>query len=83
MERLTVKGEKGWQSAEGISTEQITERLAAFENMYEALEKEIIRTESSLDKLKAEGKTKSATFRQLLAEKLKLSEMIKRCDFWF
>ena len=83
MERITVKSENGYELSEGVSLEKVIEKLAAFENMYEALLTDIDKTVLSADGLKNMQKTKTATYRQLFAEKLKLNEMKNRIDFWF
>lgn len=83
MERITVKSENGYELSEGVSLEKVIEKLAAFENMYEALLTDIDKTVLSADSLKNMQKTKTATYRQLFAEKLKLNEMKNRIDFWF
>lgn len=83
MERITVKSENGYELSENVSVEKVIEKLAAFENMYEALLTDIDKTVLSADRLKNMQKTKTATYRQLFAEKLKLNEMKNRIDFWF
>ena len=83
MERITVKSENGYELSDGVSLEKVIEKLAAFENMYEALLTDIDKTVLSADRLKNMQKTKMATYRQLFAEKLKLNEMKNRIDFWF
>ena len=76
MERITVKSENGYELSEGVSLEKVIEKLAAFENMYEELLTDIDKTVLSADRLKNMQKTKTATYRQLFAEKLKLNELI-------
>lgn len=46
------------------------ERLAGFENAYEAIERERDKAEAELVKLRAAGKQKTVQFRQLLAQKI-------------
>lgn len=46
------------------------DRLAAFENVYEALTKEQDDIAHKMDKLRSEGKSKTVTFKQLMANKL-------------
>ena len=57
MERITVKSENGYELSEGVSLEKVIEKLAAFENMYEALLTEIDKTVLSADRLKNMQKT--------------------------
>lgn len=82
MKRLTVKSKGEYILSENISENEAIKRLAAFENMYEALINDLDRTLSSFDELKSQQKTKTATYRQLFAEKLKLLEIKNRIDFW-
>lgn len=49
-------------------TEQ--ERLAAFERMLDDVRRQYAELTARLEQLKAEGKTKSATFRQYLGNKM-------------
>lgn len=49
-------------------TEQ--ERLAAFERMQDDVQRQYAELTARLEQLKAEGKTKSATFRQYLGNKM-------------
>ena len=46
------------------------ERLACFENAYEAIERERDKAEAELSKLRAAGKQKTVQFKQLLAQKI-------------
>jgi len=61
-------------------TEQ--ERLAAFERMYADVLKEQKEVLERLDALRAAGKQKGATYRQLLAQKLTLRDLIGRFDIY-
>lgn len=51
-------------------------RLAAFEKMLAAVEDNLRQTEQKMKKLKEEGKEKSATYRQLMANKLQYQNML-------
>ena len=75
MKRLTVKSEGEYILSENISENEAIKRL-------EALINDLDRTLSSFDELKSQQKTKTATYRQLFAEKLKLLEIKNRIDFW-
>jgi len=59
-------------------TEQ--ERLAAFERMYAGVLAEQREVLERLDTLRSAGKQKGATYRQLLARKLTLQELIARFE---
>ena len=52
------------------------QRLKAFEDMLAAILKQYDDTTEKMAKLKAEGKEKSATYRQLFANKLQLQAML-------
>lgn len=55
--------------------EEKEKRLARYEAMQAAVRKELTDTEAKMDKLKAEGKVKSATYRQLMGHKLTFQNM--------
>ena len=59
MDRITVKSENGYELSEDVSLEKVIEKLAAFENMYEALLTDIDKTVLSADRLKNMQKTKT------------------------
>ena len=52
------------------------ERLQRFEQILTELEGEQTTIESQIEDMKAKGKTKTATFKQLLARKLTLSQFL-------
>lgn len=52
------------------------ERLREYEQVLLDIEEESAQLESQIEELKAAGKTKSATFKQLLARKLTLSQFL-------
>lgn len=71
MVRYTKKNPQGGYAVDTkISKEETIDRLAAFENTYEALTENIADLEKKLADLKQQGKTNSATFRQLLCKKV-------------
>lgn len=51
-------------------------RLEAFEKMLTAVQNNYNQTEARLKQLKAEGKEKSATYRQLMSSKLQYQNML-------
>lgn len=79
MERLTVKGNNGYQVND---TAAAVNRLGRLEDLYDALlaEKEKITVE--MDKLSEAGRTKSATYRQLFANKLNVTNLISRMEIY-
>ena len=52
------------------------ERLTAFEAMLSAVEAQYADTAAQMEKLKAAGRVKSDTYRQLFAKKLNLQDML-------
>ena len=63
----------------------MSEREEKFERMLKDLETRYAETSEKLAVLKAENKTKSATYRQLLGDKLQLKSMLtlyKVYDLW-
>ena len=51
-------------------------RLEAFENMLSSIQKQYEDTEVRMTDLKMEGKEKTTTYRQLMANKLRLGDML-------
>ena len=54
------------------------DRLSQFEAMLSAVQREYADTVSKLEELKAADKTKTATYRQLLGDKLTLNAILTR-----
>ena len=54
----------------------MSEREEKFEKMLRAVQSEYDATVQKLEKLKSEGKTKTATYRQLLGDKLTLQNIL-------
>ena len=54
----------------------MTEREERFERMLESVLKSYAETSAKMESLKSEGKTKTATFRQLMGEKLMYGNML-------
>ena len=71
-ERLTVPAEDGYQ-ADGLMA---IERLGRLEDAIDRIIKEYEQTEAALARLS--GKEKTATYRQLAANKLSLKELMIR-----
>ncbi len=53
------------------------DRLEAFERMLADLQARLAATEARMQALRAQGKEKSVTFRQLMGEKLQLQAMLE------
>ena len=73
-ERLTKKTENGYE-ADGLMA---VERLGRLEDVIERLQQELQKTEEALTRLAEQGKEKSATYRQLWANKMTLKELLLR-----
>ena len=58
------------------------ERLAAFENMLKNVKDRYADTTEKMEKLKAEGKLKSVTYNQLMAEKLTLQKVLSMYEIY-
>ena len=58
------------------------ERLEAYDRMYADLLKERDKVLSDMEKLRAAGKNKGATYQQLLAQKLTLQNLIGRFEIY-
>ena len=58
------------------------ERLAAYDRLYADLLKERDKVTSDVDKLRAAGKNRGATYQQLLAQKLTVQNLIGRFEIY-
>ena len=58
------------------------ERLAAYDRMYADLLKERNKVLSDMERLRAAGKNRGATYQQLLAQKLTVQNLIGRFEIY-
>ena len=58
------------------------ERLEAFEEMLRNIQKEYDSIQRQMDDLKEQGKTKSATYRQLMGRKMTYQSMISMYEVY-
>ena len=58
------------------------ERLAAYDRMYEDLLRERDKILADMEKLRAAGRNKGATYQQLLAQKLTVQNLIGRFEIY-
>ena len=58
------------------------ERLAAYDRLYADLLRERDKVLADMDKLRAAGKNKGATYQQLLAQKLTVQNLIGRFEIY-
>lgn len=83
MERFTSKNSNGtFTVAEGRSVDEIIEKLAKYENMHEALIAEQDKIISDMERLRLENKTKTITYKQLMANKLMTMNLTSRFDIY-
>lgn len=83
MTRYTVISADGTISpAEGVTQSQLLERLAAYETMHQALLAERNTIVSEMERLRGEGKNKSVTYQQHLANKLMIMSLLDRIDLY-
>lgn len=55
------------------------DRLEQLDRMLADLQARYADTAARMEKLKAEGKTRTATYRQLMGDKLTLAQMLETC----
>lgn len=77
---MTERREGGWALREGVDCARAIERLARFEQCRDAARAEYAELERRLEALRAQGRQNSATFKQLLGQKLTLSAVLARYD---
>ena len=75
-ERLTQQTEAGYRA----DPDQAIERLGRLEDALDRLQKEYAATMQGMERLKTQGKEKTATYRQLQTNKMMLQELMIRLD---
>ena len=60
--------------------QDMAEKLERYECFARGLRDELATTDQKLQTLKAQGKTKTATYRQLFGSRFMLEEMVSRLD---
>ncbi|HIS19880.1 MAG TPA: hypothetical protein IAB43_02700 [Candidatus Spyradocola merdavium] len=79
MDRMTAPG---GALLPGQSSEEALRRLSQYEDLRASLEGQLASTLEKLDSLRAQGRTRSATYQQLLAQKLTLKDFLSRIDLF-
>lgn len=79
MERLTVKVNDAYQADDMAAA---VDRLGRLEDLYEALLVEKEKITADMDKLSEAGRTKSATYRQLFANKMNVTNLLSRMEIY-
>lgn len=57
-------------------------RLEAFEKMLQAVQESYISADNKMKKLKEEGKEKTATYRQLMGDKMRYQQMLSLYEIY-
>lgn len=78
MERLTIRTPDGIQLQNGVLLETALERLAALEDAEAALQQELADVNGKMELLRTQDKTRTATYRQLIADRFTLQELLHR-----
>ena len=73
-QRLTIPTPEGYQA----EPEAALERLGRLEDRIDKLQEEYEKTLQALERLQGQGKEKTATYRQLLTNKMTLKEVLFR-----
>lgn len=60
----------------------MSEREEKFEKMLQAIQKEYDDTVNKMEKLKSQGKIKTATYKQLMGTKMMLQNMLSRYEIY-
>lgn len=60
----------------------MSEREEKFEKMLRAIQEEYVETGNKMEALKAEGKIKTVTYKQLMARKLTLQSMLSMYEIY-
>ena len=76
MERITVPGPDGGFSVPAGLEQEAAERLGRYEDAYERLTARRSELAGRMEALKAQGKQKTAQFRELFAEKLTIQNTL-------
>lgn len=81
MGRLTEKtGPGSYMLISGDGQAEVLKRLGQYEDMHQALLAERKKLIQDLERLKAQGKTNTITYKQLLANKLTVMGLLSRFD---
>lgn len=78
--RLTKQENAGYVLAENTDADAAVQKLGKLEDMYDRLLAEYEKAEAQLQTLKEKDKTKSVTYHQQFANKLKFKELIGRFE---
>lgn len=82
MDRYTNKSRNEYTLNAGVNQGDALQRLGKFEDMYDALMHEQHTIVSKMEVLKAEGKSDTATYKQLFANRLKNTELLGKISIF-
>lgn len=82
MDRYTNKSGNEYTLNAGVNQRDALQRLGKFEDMYDALMHEQHTIVSKMEVLKAEGKSDTATYKQLFANRLKNTELLGKISIF-
>ena len=79
IQRLTTKREKGYSAPD---IQETIDRLGRLEDLYEALYAEQDRITADMERLSQAGRTKSATYRQYMGNKLLYRQLLSMYELY-
>lgn len=82
MDRYTNKSGNEYTLNAGVNQGDALQRLGKFEDMYDALMQEQHTIVSKMETLKAEGKSDTATYKQLFSNRLKNTELLGKISIF-
>lgn len=83
MNRLTLPLPGGAAALAPEASEQdALRRLRQYEDLHQSLETQLSDTLQKLDSLRAQDKTKTVTYRQLLGQKMTLRDLLSRMELY-
>lgn len=82
MDRYTNKSGNEYTLNAGVNQGDALQRLGKFEDMYDALMQEQHTIVSKMEALKADGKSDTATYKQLFANRLKNTELLGKISIF-
>lgn len=83
MNRLTLPLPGGGATLAPEASEQdALRRLRQYEDLHQSLETQLSDTLQKLDSLRAQDKTKTVTYRQLLGQKMTLRDLLSRMELY-
>ena len=83
MDRMTLSTPDGEVvPAPGCAQRDLLHRLKQYEDLHQSLLDQLAQANQRLDDLRAQGRIKSVTYRQFLAQRLTLKDLLARIDLY-